>query len=352
MPQPPRDTWEVEIVSQRTESGIVLFEYVVRERGGEPFLLNNHRAQIRTDHQRVKRDGDGKLLHVSGVAVAADDDFMETDSRAYRWVDKDLAGNWRDDRSRTLAPYIFPTALWAGGQDEELDPQWQREQFVLALQPQVDDAIQRFLDRAEAKGWTGDRRGTALNIKIGAGANDAMELDDGTGFDGTANFVDCNANATAGSRWNAGLRFPGVTIPNAATINTATLKVWFQSTLRDDIDAEMLCEDVDNAANFTDTADVTSRARTGVGATWVEDSMLTAGTTSPDFASAPQTVVNRGSWASGNAMVAFLDGLASATELTRIESYEGNTAEAAEIDIDYTAAGATRGQMLTTLGVS
>ena len=43
--QPPRDNWRVEIVEQKAESGLVLFEYAVREVNKEPFLLNNHTTQ-------------------------------------------------------------------------------------------------------------------------------------------------------------------------------------------------------------------------------------------------------------------------------------------------------------------
>ena len=61
--QPDRDKWRTEMVDQRTVDGIVKFEYVLREVGGEPFLLNNHDAQIRENHQRIKHDRDGKLVH-------------------------------------------------------------------------------------------------------------------------------------------------------------------------------------------------------------------------------------------------------------------------------------------------
>lgn len=352
MAQPPRDTWQVEMISQRTESGLVLFEYAVREAGGDLFLWNNHRAQFRTGHQRLERDGDGKSLHVSGVAVADADkvSFLESDAAAYRWVDKDGAGNWRDDRGRVLAPYIFAAAVWAGGQDEELDPQWQREQFTVPPQGQIDDAIQRFLDRAEAKGWVGDRRGTTLNVKVGAGADDAWEKDDGTGFDGIGDDLSCSASSNASLRRNTGLRFDNVTVPNGATINDpTTLSIWCLNTFTDDIDADILCEDVDDAANFVDTADVTSRARTGVGGTWVADSLGIGKATSPTFHSAMQTVVNRGGWASGQAMVVFLDGLDSVSETTTLDSYEGNTMEAAEIDIDYTEAATSDQEFAGTL---
>ena len=333
--QPTRAAWEVEMVSQRTESGIVLFEYLVRGRGGDPFLLNNHKAQLRENHQRIKLDPDDKMLHVSGVAVDDPEDFLANDSRAYRWVDKDNSGNWRDDQGRVLAPYIFPTAPWAGSRDEELDPQWQREQFTVPLQGQIDNLIERYLARAEAHGWVGDRRGTTLNLKVGAGADDAFERT--SGFNGTATVLLCNSNTT-NTEADTGARFTNVTVPNAATINSATLSVWAVHVDLDDANVTLHCEDVDDAANFVDTADVTGRARTSAGATWTADSLGAGKSVSPDFKSAPQAVVNRAGWVSGKAMVAFLDGKTDIEKFFRLESYEGDSSEAVELDIDYTAA--------------
>ena len=54
----------------------------------------------------------------------------------------------------------------------------------------------------------------------------------------------------------------------------------------------------------------------------------------------PFPVVNRPGWASGKAMVAFLDGKTDVNKAFNIDSYEGNTAEAVEIDFDYTAGAA------------
>ncbi len=228
--QPPRDKWEVEIVAQEPPDakGIVTFEYVVREIGGEPFLLNNHRAQLRTDHQRIKLDVDGKMLHVSGAAVAGADlfDFMESDSRAYRWVDKDGDGNWRDDQGRTLPPYLYHTQPWTGNlADEELDPQWQREQFTLPIEGQIDDCIQRYLNVAEGKGWTGDRRGTTLNLQVGAGPGgsgaDDGRSDDSPAYTNSGTVLAVGRGSFGNPVIDAWYRFTGVSGLSGATIGSA-----------------------------------------------------------------------------------------------------------------------------------
>ncbi len=173
---------------------------------------------------------------------------------------------------------------------------------------------------------------TTLNVKVGAGADDAYERDNGTSFSGTASQLRSHSDALANNRHNSGMRFNNVTVPNAATINSATLKIWGTFAGSDNVNCELLCEDVDDAANFTDTADVTSRARTAVGATWIEDSIGTGGSISPDFKSAPQTVVNRAGWSSGADMVAFLDGKSNIAKVIFFDSYEGDSTEAAELD--------------------
>lgn len=71
--QPARDRWRVEMVEQRTEGGLVLFEYAIREPGKNPFLLNNHRAQLREQHQRIVTGPKGGFMHVSGIEVLPDE---------------------------------------------------------------------------------------------------------------------------------------------------------------------------------------------------------------------------------------------------------------------------------------
>ena len=359
--QPARATWAVELVDQRTESGIVLFEYAVRERGGEPFLLNNHKAQLRTNHQRTKLDGAGKMLHVSGVAVAAADlrDFIDNDTRAYRWLDKDAAGNWRDDRGRTLAPYLFPAAPWTADGDDELDPQWQREQFTLPIQSQIDAAILRYLDRAESHRWTGDKRGTTVSAQVGAGADDGTHYSVGGHDAQSSGWILQYGYAQAGSQnvatWS---RFPSVSVPNAATIDSASLAlVAWETRSSTVVNGRIDAEDSDDTGTPThaefDGGSVQGAGhgrqtgnRTTAQVTWNGLAAETAedAITSPEIKTIIQELVDRAGWASGNDMTLYFgdeDAESTQADLTRRirYDYESNTSKAPVLDIDYTVAG-------------
>lgn len=173
---------------------------------------------------------------------------------------------------------------------------------------------------------------------IAAGADDAFERDDGSSFDGTGTSVLMDSNTSDASRANGGLRFVNVTVPQASTINSATLDFWPTSTNKDDPNMDIHFEDVDNSVNFTSNADVTSRTRTTASvqytATGIGDSGYVA---SPDIASPVDEVVARGSFASGNALTALCDGKSDADFELKQRSYEGNSAEAVRLTIDYTA---------------
>jgi len=340
--QPPRDKWEVEIVEQKTESGLVLFEYAVRETAKDPFLLNNHKAQIRTDHQRIVVGPNGGIMHVSGVEVL-DLESFEKDKEFYRWKDRDRSGNWRDDQGRTLAPFLFPAASWAGGQDEELDPQWQRETFTLSEAEQIQECIDRYQERMVEKGYVGDKRGTTLNLQVGASAGDAVEDMDNTDFSSGATTLRMDSDtSTLGNRRTSGWQFTGVTIAGGSTINSAILSLYIASGLTA-ADADGYAEDVDSAANFSTTADVVDRTLTTAVTAWTET--LVASTSvgtmrpSPDFDTLVQEVTDRGGWSSGNALMILLRGTNRSTGSFGCRAYDLVTSTAGKLDIDYTAGG-------------
>ncbi len=352
MTQPPRETWRVEMVEQETRDGLVHFEYVLREGTREPFLRNNHRAQIRENHSRIVSGPNGGLMHVSGVEVLASDheDFMTTDERAYRWVDKDRQGRWRDDRGRVRRPYLFPSAAWAGGGTEELDPQWQRETYTLPLAGQVDDILARYQRRAEIKGYIGDRRGTTLNLQVGASADDANEISDGT-----TTLTSTTFTSDASTEW-FGWRFLNVTIDGTATIDDAILSVYLTSgTGGDEPGMRGEANNVDDAAVFVSGAanfNISGRANTTAEVQWDDADLGSAGGLFEEWGCSVtggagltweaviQEVIDRAGWASGNdiALLAGGLGLGSTRDLT-LDFYDTNTARAAKLDIDYTAAG-------------
>lgn len=344
-----RSEWVYELTVQRSEVDHVYFEYQVRGRVGDPvFLLNSHRAQIRTDHQRIVVGPNGGLMHVdAGEVLPQDmDAFIASDPAYYTWVDKDRDGNWRDDRGRTLAPYIFAAAPWAGGHDEELDPQWERETFTVPLAGQIDELVNRYLDRAAARGWTGDKRGTTLNLQVGASADDAFQFGTGT----NANIDSLVFTLDKDTDWG-GNRWQNVTIPSGATIDSAVFQGDFHNASADEPLHNLDFEDADSPGQFTTgVSDLENRTLTGSPVLWDNTNLGTAGHlsgdaaeffTSPSLVTPLQIVVNRAGFTSGASVVLII--VQPVTDATRDygnHTYDGNTTHAAKMDIDYTAAAA------------
>jgi hypothetical protein len=345
--QPPRDSWRVELVDQKSESGLVLFEYAMRAPGHDPFLLNNHRAQLRETHQRIVRGPNGGLMHVSGVEVVDLDTFKQG-TEFYRWAAKDRSGNWRDDRGRTLTPFMFPTAPWAEGGDEELDPQWQRETYTIPIAEQVSEAIDRYSNRAEHRALVGDRRGTTLNLQVGASADDAEQVTSGD----AVSIADPTMGSDATTE-HVGTRFQNVTIVNASTIDDAIYSVTPASTGLDEPQHRVRGQAADTTLAFTTVSNnIDARARTTASIQWNSTDLgwssgfaewgaaagsLGVGATIETII---QEIVNRAGWVSGNSMVLIWEQhtLDAARDLF-IEAYDSSSALAAKLDIDYTGAG-------------
>jgi hypothetical protein len=343
--QPPRDSWRVELVDQKTESGLVLFEYALRAPGSDPFLLNNHRAQLRETHQRIVRGPNGGLMHVSGVEVL-DARAFEEEPEFYRWAGKDRSGNWRDDRGRTLTPFMFPTAPWAEGGDEELDPQWQRETFTIPIAEQVSEAIDRYSNRAEHRALVGDRRGTTLNLQVGASA------DDGEQASSDAMNITGSSPGSDSTTEHVGSRFQNVTIPNASTINDAIYTVSLVSATLDEPLHQVRGQAADTTLAFTTALNnIDSRPRTTATVQWnstglgsstgfVEWGAATFGGAGATIETIIQEIVNRAGWVSGNSMVLIWEQhTLDATRDLFIDEYDASSAQAPKLDIDYTGAG-------------
>ena len=107
--------------------------------------------------------------------------------------------------------------------------------------------------------------------------------------------------------WETAIRFPNVPIANSITILSATLTIKTPSGGGwDDLDESSLdiqaCDE-DNSAQMSSFANFGSRSRTTANINWVETFDTTANTfTSPDIKTVIQEIVDRGSWASGNAI--------------------------------------------------
>lgn len=151
--------------------------------------------------------------------------------------------------------------------------------------------------------------------------------------------------------YGMGCRFTNITIPQGATITAAYIE-FKADTNRSDVtvNSDVCCEDADNPGQIASYADHVGRARTasvawdGIGA-WIADTWYQ----SPSIITPIQTVINRGGWSSGNALIVFWEDkdLASSDKRTCYH-YEDAPANAAKLHIEYTTAGTTSTSTIST----
>jgi len=184
---------------------------------------------------------------------------------------------------------------------------------------------------------------TTLNLQVDADNDDARELDDGTNFTASSTTLPIYSNVLPNSRWHMGCRFTGVTIAQAATIDSATFQGYVVDAGFDDPNLDLYCHDVDNTDDFAATADVKTRhdsERTTAGETLTATGVGTGWYSFPSMVSPVQEVIDRGGWSSGNALMVLARGKSDSDTLFYIRAHDGNKAQAAKLDIDYTAAAA------------
>lgn len=171
---------------------------------------------------------------------------------------------------------------------------------------------------------------TTLNLQVGASTDDACE-----GGGGGMVLTNDNVYLLSSSDWG-GFRFTNVTIPNSATIDSATLQVYVSDTDYDDIELDIYGEDADNPGTFLSSGyNISGRSRTsasvnksatGVGVGWYS---------MPDVKTIIQEIIDEAWWDSGDALVLIEDGLTGVNLYQR--AWDHTSSQAAKLDIDYTA---------------
>jgi hypothetical protein len=183
---------------------------------------------------------------------------------------------------------------------------------------------------------------TALNIPVAASEDDANQTS-------TPTTVINNANATVdATNEHFGLRFRNVTIPNGATINSASLSVVPTASTFDEplhVIAGFAHDDTPIFAT-SPTTNISDRALTTATVLWDSTDLGADGTTrfnTPDLSAIVQEIVDRPGWVSGNALGFRITGNADALRDLNIFLFD-NGSLIPEFDVDYTAGGATREQ--------
>ena len=170
-----------------------------------------------------------------------------------------------------------------------------------------------------------------VEVRVTADSDDAEEKLS----NGSVSLIgnDLDLIEAGGSEQEVGLRFPNVAVPVGATITNVYIEFTANKSDSDVTNLTFRGEAVDNAGTFTDTDyDITTRAKTTALVAWSVPAWSTnTAYQTPDLAAVIQEVVDRGGWASGNAIALYVTGSGSRIA----DAHDGNAANAPLLHIDY-----------------
>lgn len=182
---------------------------------------------------------------------------------------------------------------------------------------------------------------------------DAHSVTDGTsGSNRTNTTIQTYTDTGTGAYTGCFTFTSGVTVPNAATIIDARFKGYLQPFKGSGgvVDLDIHLDPADNSSNCPSGASSSTtsgsagvRNKTSASVAWFLDHSADPSihlVTSPNIAAPVQEVVNRAGWASGNWMSVLLRGRnnQATARLTLWTAYDGNSAQAAVLQITYNRA--------------
>jgi len=149
---------------------------------------------------------------------------------------------------------------------------------------------------------------------------------------------DLEMTTEGGGQQIIGLRFSGVKVPKGALITRAYVQFRADETHNGATTLTLKAQNADNPGTFTTNDKISTRPLTTDSVRWADIPAWVTGDAgdaqrTPDLAKLVQTVVNRGGWASGNAMVFVVSG----TGKRVADSFDDTEAarKAAELVIEY-----------------
>lgn len=182
-------------------------------------------------------------------------------------------------------------------------------------------------------------------IQVEANEDDAHEADSNTLFTNSNLYIKMDASSSNTSRFNGGYRFNSVDIANGDTVDSVDLEV-FVAFSGDDLDADIFANDVDDAADFSTEADVTTRllgAATTATASWLHTdaplAFISTNTDGVDLNAVIQEVIDRAGWVSGSDLVMLVAGVDTSSKLCWARAHNVFASSAARITIDFTVGG-------------
>ncbi len=167
---------------------------------------------------------------------------------------------------------------------------------------------------------------------VASGADDAEEL----AIDGSIDIMSSDLDLIEDNPeiYSAiGIRITNITIPQGAVVTNAYLEFVADEAQTGATSLAISAEATGNAATIPTTAyALTSKTKTTATASWSNLPAWTVGNTyqSADISSVVQEIINRGDWASGNAMTFIIEGTGRRTA----ESFDGTAAPKLMIDYE------------------
>ncbi len=202
-----------------------------------------------------------------------------------------------------------------------------------------------------AVAWAPNGYAQTVTSQVSLGTDDAEETLSSGAMNTNSPSLEMGEDNFAGSSdfQRVGLRFKNMTIPVGATITSATITFTSNSNASDATSLTLSAEAADNPTAFSGSnSDLSSRTATSASVAWSSVTAWTRGTAyaSPDVSTIVQELVDRAGWASGNAMVFFVEG----TGHRDAQAYEADPTAAPELQVTYTVASGTLVSSRVSLG--
>ncbi len=190
-----------------------------------------------------------------------------------------------------------------------------------------------------------------IEVQVSASSDDAEERSTGRI---SLTSSDLELIQDAANQQIVGMRFAGLNIPPGAVIQNAYLQFQADETGSDPTLLTIHGQAIDSTPTFTSTSgNISGRSTTTASVTWSPPPWNTIGQTgpeqrSPNIAAVVQQIVSRPGWSSGNALAIIVSGIGKRTA----ESFNGNSAGAPLLHVEYVTGDPPANQPPTTSGIA
>lgn len=173
---------------------------------------------------------------------------------------------------------------------------------------------------------------TIVEKRVAASTDDAEEFSTGSMYISSSDLelIHDSDDQTVGMRWT------GLSIPRGASITAAYIQFTAKEGQSEVTTLTLRAQASDNAPAFSSTSlNLTSRTKTSASQSWSPAAWSAGGAgasqRTPDLSGLIQEVVDRGGWASGNALVVLVTGTGHRTAW----AYDGSPTEAPLLHVEY-----------------